>query len=77
MPWASILGKIVDISLKETCKRLEAQCPEDECVQDLKVEFLTQSDTLGRELALKLSGRPPEFSPLPEALPNDTTCQPK
>lgn len=76
MPWATRLGKIIVISLKETCRRMEAQYAEDECVQDLKVDLLAQSETLGRELAFKLSSRPLEYSPLPQALPNDTTCQP-
>ncbi|KAK3860784.1 hypothetical protein Pcinc_033191 [Petrolisthes cinctipes] len=75
LPWASTLGNIVDISLREACRRLEARYPEDECVSDMRVDLLTRSETLGGEVAFKLSGRPLDLSNIPEPLPNKTTCQ--
>ncbi|KAK4310375.1 hypothetical protein Pmani_018066 [Petrolisthes manimaculis] len=75
LPWASILGNIVDISLREACRRLEARYPEDECVSEMRVDLLTRSEALSGEVAFKLSGRPLDLSNIQEPLPNKTTCQ--
>ena len=60
LPQTSKVSHLIDISIREAMRRLEMQHEEEECVSDLRLELITNSESVGGHTAYKIAGLPLE-----------------
>ncbi|XP_066975487.1 THO complex subunit 2-like [Macrobrachium rosenbergii] len=60
LPQTSKVGHLVDICLRETMRRIGDHCNMEDCFPDMRLELITNSESIGGHTAYKIAGLPLE-----------------
>lgn len=58
MPQTTKVSHLIDISVREALRRLEQRLEGDECVSDLRLDLITQSEDIAGQVSYVVAGQP-------------------